>query len=183
MARAGIGNLETPQHERAAGELRCQQSHRFSPRFVGNSQVYRPYPNLRHDHLSRRTSATPPIIAGTVHAQKRLSHGLTSDASTLMRRASTAAGVGQRLVASNLYKGPSSFDRRHRYVGNFSYELPIGKGRMLLNRGGVLNAVLGGYTLVVDSTIFTAATPSRGVSPTARTATCPASSESAAGRI
>jgi hypothetical protein len=35
----------------------------------------------------------------------------------------------------------------HRFVGSFTYEIPIGQGRRFLNRGGVLNALLGGYEL------------------------------------
>ena len=53
-------------------------------------------------------------------------------------------------AASNsrsINKGPSAFDRRFRYVGNFNYNVPLGKGQRWLNRGGILNAVLGNYTL------------------------------------
>ena len=42
-------------------------------------------------------------------------------------------------------RGLSDFDRPHAFVANFVYELPIGKGRLLLDRGGITNVVLGGW--------------------------------------
>ncbi|HWC15580.1 MAG TPA: hypothetical protein VG498_01125, partial [Terriglobales bacterium] len=36
-------------------------------------------------------------------------------------------------------------DIRHRFVGNFTVDLPFGEGRRYLNSGGVSNAVLGGW--------------------------------------
>ncbi|MBI3422658.1 MAG: carboxypeptidase regulatory-like domain-containing protein [Acidobacteria bacterium] len=42
-------------------------------------------------------------------------------------------------------RGVSDFDRPHAFVANFVYELPIGKGRKLLDHGGVTNVILGGW--------------------------------------
>jgi hypothetical protein len=36
-------------------------------------------------------------------------------------------------------------DIRHRFVVSYVYELPLGKGKRYLNRGGVTNAILGGW--------------------------------------
>lgn len=47
----------------------------------------------------------------------------------------------------------SGFNTPVRFVTSLLYELPFGKGKSLLNRGGVLNAVVGGWQ---TSTIFTA---------------------------
>jgi hypothetical protein len=38
--------------------------------------------------------------------------------------------------------GPSTFDQHHMLTINHVYQLPLGKGQALLNRGGVLSAVL-----------------------------------------
>jgi hypothetical protein len=44
--------------------------------------------------------------------------------------------------------GPSNFDITNRFAGNFSYQLPVGKGkRYLSGAGGVSNAVLGGWQI------------------------------------
>ena len=43
--------------------------------------------------------------------------------------------------------GPGLFDIRHVIHASGTYDLPFGKGRTFLNRGGVVNDVLGGWTL------------------------------------
>jgi hypothetical protein len=44
-------------------------------------------------------------------------------------------------------RGNSNFDLRHRLATGAVWELPFGKGRPWMNRGGVLNYVLGGWQL------------------------------------
>jgi hypothetical protein len=43
--------------------------------------------------------------------------------------------------------GPTLFDLRHVVHANATYDLPFGKGREFLNRGGVLNYIVGGWTI------------------------------------
>jgi len=43
--------------------------------------------------------------------------------------------------------GRSVYDVRHRLVGSFIYELPVGSGRKHLPQGGVLNALIGGWQI------------------------------------
>jgi outer membrane receptor protein involved in Fe transport len=43
--------------------------------------------------------------------------------------------------------GPSSFDRRLAFVLSYGWRLPFGEGRRFLNRTGLANAVLGGWTV------------------------------------
>jgi hypothetical protein len=47
--------------------------------------------------------------------------------------------------------GPSLFDIRHSMNLNGTYDLPFGRGRSFVNHGGVLDKVVGGWTL---GTIF-----------------------------
>jgi hypothetical protein len=44
-------------------------------------------------------------------------------------------------------RGNSNFDTRQRFVAASLYELPLGKGRHWLNRGGLIDRVLGGWEL------------------------------------
>jgi hypothetical protein len=143
---SGVGLIETPNIN-VLPENFGAGNNTLLAALVGNSQVYRPYTNFG-DIKIRGNISHSTYHSGTVHAQKRLSNGLLWDSFFTYSKSIDGTGVGNADVASNLYKGPSSFDRRFRYVGNFSYDLPIGKGRMLMNRGGILNAVIGGYTLV-----------------------------------
>ena len=45
----------------------------------------------------------------------------------------------------SLEKGRASYDIRHRFVGVFTYELPFGKGRKMMNGGGAKNYFLGNW--------------------------------------
>jgi hypothetical protein len=47
----------------------------------------------------------------------------------------------------SLNRGNSYNDVRRQWAFSAAYEIPFGKGKMLLNRGGVVNAVLGGWQL------------------------------------
>jgi hypothetical protein len=44
-------------------------------------------------------------------------------------------------------KGNANYDIRHRFVTSYAYELPIGKGKRLVNRGGAWNALVGGWQI------------------------------------
>jgi hypothetical protein len=41
----------------------------------------------------------------------------------------------------------SDFDRTHVFTGASVWEVPVGKGRRFLNNGGIVNQVLGGWTI------------------------------------
>jgi len=45
------------------------------------------------------------------------------------------------------FRAPSDYDTRHQWNANFVYGLPMGKGRKLLDKGGVVNSIVGGWQL------------------------------------
>ncbi|SPE28767.1 conserved exported hypothetical protein [Candidatus Sulfopaludibacter sp. SbA3] len=146
------GLIETPQYNTLPENYDANNPTALAT-FVGNSQPFRPFPNYGtitfRDNISHAT-----YHSGTVHITKRYSSGLLFDGFYTFSKSLDGTGVGNVDVASNLYKGPSSFDRRHRLVGNFSYDIPIGKGRALLTNGGVLDKIIGGYTFVSTYDIY-----------------------------
>jgi hypothetical protein len=88
---------------------------------------------------------------------RRMSNGLTGLVSYTLSK-STDNGSGIRTLGSDPLKpqqgdcaaceeGPSVFDSRHRLTASFMYELPVGEGRKYLSRGGVVNAILGGWQM------------------------------------
>ena len=56
-----------------------------------------------------------------------------------------ATGTPQDPRCRDCDRGNSAFDIRHRFTATYTYHLPVGKGRTLLNRGGVANVLLGGW--------------------------------------
>ena len=51
--------------------------------------------------------------------------------------------------------GHCTYDQNQRLSANAVYELPFGKGKMFLNRGGVLNQVVGGWQGSAIATFYT----------------------------
>jgi hypothetical protein len=143
---ASVGDIETPNENVLpmnydAGNISALTT------VNGNGQVYRPFVNFGTiTYMGNISHST--YHSGTVHVQKRLAHGLLYDSFFTYSKSLDGSGVGVTDIASDLYKGPSAFDRRFHYAGNFSYNIPIGKGKKYMNRGGVLDAIFGGYNLV-----------------------------------
>jgi hypothetical protein len=65
-----------------------------------------------------------------------------------------AVGNGQTVTRMDLWRGPSGFDVKHRFVVSYVWDLPFGKDRRWLS-GGVGDAILGNWQM---SGIVTAAT-------------------------
>jgi hypothetical protein len=59
-----------------------------------------------------------------------------------------AAGSGWQYYDWNLTKGLATTDVKLQFVAQASYELPFGKNRRFLNRGGILDYTLGGWNFL-----------------------------------
>jgi hypothetical protein len=150
---SSVGLIETP-NSNVLPETYDAGNNTALATFVGNSQPFRPFPN--YGTLGFMTNVSHASYhSGTVHITKRYSAGLLFDSFFTYSKSLDGTGVGVTDMATNLWKGPSSYDRRLRYVGNFSYDIPIGKGRALLTNGGVLDKIIGGYTFVSTYDIYT----------------------------
>ena len=93
----------------------------------------------------------------TFRTEKRYSAGLVFNAfytfsKSLNNNDGDGNADGITFYNRALEKGRANYDIRHRFVSVMTYDLPFGKGRRLMNRGGVLNAVLGGWDLAYTQT-------------------------------
>jgi hypothetical protein len=150
---ASVGLIETP-NTNVLPETYDAGNTTALATLVGNSQPFRPFPN--YGTLGYMTNVSHATYhSGTVHITKRYSKAILFDSFFTYSKSLDGTGVGVNDVATNLYKGPSSYDRRLRYVGNMSYDLPFGKGRTWLANGGVLDKFIGGYTFVATYDIYT----------------------------
>lgn len=115
-------------------------------------QNYRPYPNFGSVRL-RSNYGHSTYHSGTIKLEKRYSAGLTFITFYTYSKAITSqdddnAGGGVAPIQNRgLEKARAGYDRAHRYSAHVTYELPMGKGRRFLNRGGALNYVLGGWEI------------------------------------
>ena len=51
-------------------------------------------------------------------------------------------------------KARTAYDQEEAFGGWIIYELPVGKGQRWLNRGGILNAIVGGWKVDVSENIL-----------------------------
>lgn len=86
--------------------------------------------------------------SGNIKLEKRYSYGLTVNSSYNFSK--SLSNGNELSYYDRRGKARTSYDYRQQYGIMVSYELPVGKGRRWLNRGGVVNHVLGGWTLAMS---------------------------------
>ena len=128
------------------------------------SQALRPFPQYANAVVDSVTMSDPFGVytyhALQVRAEKRFSAGLTLLANYTWSKTLTNAdseyppqsnwngnGNSGALNTYNLKveKGLSQYDIPQRVVLSYTYQLPFGKGKRFANRGGVVNAFVGGW--------------------------------------
>jgi hypothetical protein len=119
--------------------------------WLSNTSVSRPWTNWsgvnmqgNNGHLTHHE--------GTARIEKRFSKGLNFMAFYTWSK-SLEGNSGNPYLNWHLFKGRSGYDQTHVFTGTMNYEIPLGKGRRFMNRGGVLNYLLGDFNLVWAYTI------------------------------
>jgi hypothetical protein len=98
--------------------------------------------------------------AGSIRIRKRLAHGIGFGANYTYSKSiddASSIGGGGPIVAQNPFdiaadRGLSSFDQRHKFTGNWIYDLPFGDNRRFANKGA-LSHILNGWQYSGDFTI------------------------------
>ena len=66
-----------------------------------------------------------------------------------------ATGGPQTITCIRCGRGASGYDVKHRAVASVVYDLPFGKGRRLMNRGGAADVLFGGWRISTSTTLAT----------------------------
>jgi hypothetical protein len=90
-----------------------------------------------------------------IEVRRRFSQGLYLQANyTFSKNLTNAVGTSQGLFDTyldnnnkNLDNQRADFDQTHTFNFNGIYQLPFGKGKMFLNRGGAIDQIFGGWEL------------------------------------
>jgi len=90
--------------------------------------------------------------AASVRIRKRLAHGIGLSATYIYSKSiddASSIGGGGAVVAQNPFdisadRGLSSFDQRHKFTGNWTYDLPFGDNQRFLQKGA-LSHIFGGW--------------------------------------
>jgi hypothetical protein len=93
--------------------------------------------------------------AGIVRVQKRTGHGLTLNANLTWSHTLSTVGINQEYTQANpsvptnlrFDYGPAPFDTRWVFNMLGTYDLPFGKGKWLATNNGILDRIIGGWTI------------------------------------
>jgi hypothetical protein len=127
------------------------------PGFNGTvADALRPFPQYRFIRNQLESDGQSLYNAGTLKLDRRFAQGIQFGLSYTFSKVITDAaedlfggtrigGLVQNPANRRALRGVSPNDVPHVFVVNYLLELPFGKGRRFLNRGGVVNALLGGF--------------------------------------
>jgi hypothetical protein len=130
----------------------------FNAASGANMQQFRPYP--QYEGIGTTTGGgTSHYDALQLIAQKRYANGLQfattfTYSHTLDDGTGSGYGGPNGIRAANLWQngynprssyGNSLLDQPYTFNGDAIYELPVGQGKLFLNHGGILNAIIGGW--------------------------------------
>jgi len=126
------------------------------PSQLANSNLARPFPQFGSVQVMSAPSSSH-YNALYLKLQRRFSSGVSFLSSfSYGKSIDNGSGIrttdGDSLTPSNNYDldletGLSAFDFRRRWTSSWLWDLPFGRNRQLLNRGGVVDLVLGGWQL------------------------------------
>jgi hypothetical protein len=90
--------------------------------------------------------------SGNFRVEKRYSSGVTFNAYYTLSK--NLGNAGELSYYDRRGKARTAYDRRHNFGSMIMYEVPVGKGKRWLNRGGILDALLGGWTLSMSENML-----------------------------
>jgi hypothetical protein len=134
---------------------------------VSRAQLLYPFPQYTSVALSNSDTGAARYYSFYIRAQKRFSHGLTMLASYTWSRSNDnllgvslagASGIANVSGAQNAYNlagewSLSTQDTPNRFSSAITYELPFGKGKPFVKSNGVLDWIVGGWSVNTFSVI------------------------------
>jgi hypothetical protein len=121
---------------------------------------YTPFPHFNGNIHSINFGAIANYNSFQTKVERQFSHGLSFLGSYTLshnlddsREPLPSSGDGgdrsYNILGLRPDYGNSPFDTRQRFTFTATYQLPFGKGRRFLDRGGIINGVLGGWNTTV----------------------------------
>jgi hypothetical protein len=106
------------------------------------------------------SAANSVFHSGSIRLRRRMAHGVAISGTYAYSKSiddASSIGGGATVVAQNPFniagdRGLSSFDQRHKFTGNWIYELPFGENHRFLQRGP-LSHILDGWQWSGDFTV------------------------------
>ena len=90
--------------------------------------------------------------SGNFSIEKRYSRGVTLNATFNLSK--SLSNDDSLTYYNRAGKARTAYDQEKAFGGFIIYELPVGRGQRFLNRGGILNAIVGGWKLDLSENIL-----------------------------
>jgi hypothetical protein len=124
------------------------------PRFVACTPTTPASTSCVQPFLFESSEGSSIMHQGTLRLRKRMRHGLSIGGTYTYSKSiddASSIGGGATVVAQNdldiaAERSLSSFDQRHRFTADYSYELPFGKDKKWLTTSGKAQTLLSGFT-------------------------------------
>jgi hypothetical protein len=118
-----------------------------------NPQAYLPYPQFGTvNYYSNFGRATYHALIGRF--QHRFSSGFSAQfLFTYSKNLIGAAGNGEAYYYWQLTRQIAPTDQKFQFSNQFNYDLPFGRGRRFVDRGGWLDQIIGGWTFLTIQSI------------------------------
>ncbi len=122
------------------------------------AQALRPFPQYGVINNRLESQGQSFYNGGKLDIQRRFTNGiqfgasytyskLITDAASDLYGGSALTGVLQDPAQRRSLRSISPDDVRHNFVFNYLLELPFGKGKKFLNKGGILDRIVGGFQI------------------------------------
>ena len=127
------------------------------PSATGAPQARAPFPEIATQSWVMAGTGKSNYHSLTARLERRFARGFSLMGSyTWSKSIDIGSGarnhIGDQQFPQDAYclqceRGLSVFDVPHRFITSSLYELPFGKGKALLNRGGISNVIVGGWQI------------------------------------
>jgi carboxypeptidase family protein/TonB-dependent receptor-like protein len=154
------GNVQLNVGYNGAKGTRLDTERAFVPSCVATSTCDAAAGEASAPFVFESSEGNSILHAASVRVRKRVSKGVGLSASYVFSKSiddASSIGLGSTVVAQDPFdlaaeRGLSAFDQRHKFTGNWIYDLPFGDSRRLLNKGP-LSHVVGGWQWSGDFSI------------------------------
>jgi hypothetical protein len=118
-----------------------------------NSQSYLPY--TQFGTINYTTNPGHSTYHSMINrVQHRFSSGFSANFMfTWSKNLVGGAGSGYTYYDWRLTKALAGSDQKLQFVNQLNYDLPVGRGRRFLSRGGLLNQIVGGWTFLTIQSV------------------------------
>ena len=154
---SGVGLIENWEHNTFPIDFGANDPALRAAVFAA-PQNYRPYPHFGSIRM-RSNFGHSSYHSGSIKVEKRYSSGVNfvsfyTFSKSIDQQSNDNDGSGVAPTTNRrLEKARSNYDRTHHLVGSVVWELPMGKGKRFVNRGGVWDRIFSGYTIAYVQTL------------------------------